>query len=355
MSELKHTEVNKDRTVRFTLVDSLRGVAALWVVVYHAFAAGHLNCLQERLPEWISYGMFGAGNFGVAIFFVISGFVMAHSTCELRPSAINAARFMFRRSIRLDPPYWLSIIFVLTMAALSASIKQETFRAPTTSEFLAHLVYLQGLLRMEQINDVYWTLCYEIQFYLAFILLIYVSHRLLGRCSLEIFSVSLLAGLLWPAGIIVQPPVSGLFINLWYAFAIGVFAYHARTDASWRGCFLLGALILGWIAWERRDSFAATTAITACVVFIGADKSWLDFRVLQKLGLISYSLYLIHNPITGASFFLLRKLGFGTSSVLDVINLLLVLGVCLLASIAFYFCFERPSVKIARRVTVSRT
>ena len=49
------------------------------------------------------------GFVGVDIFFVLSGFVIAYSVREARITPRFLGRFALRRSIRLDPPYWITI------------------------------------------------------------------------------------------------------------------------------------------------------------------------------------------------------------------------------------------------------
>jgi peptidoglycan/LPS O-acetylase OafA/YrhL len=63
------------------------------------------------------------------------------------------------------------------------------------------------------------------------------------------------------------------------------------------------------------------------------------------LGTISYSLYLTHNPITGASFFLLAKLGTPQWFALGATIL-----ICIAFAYAFWLAFEQPSMKLAHRV-----
>jgi peptidoglycan/LPS O-acetylase OafA/YrhL len=62
---------------RLYFIDALRGLAALGVVFYHIEDAHHIPTVEARLP-WIGYFL-EYGHFGVPIFFVLSGFVIALS------------------------------------------------------------------------------------------------------------------------------------------------------------------------------------------------------------------------------------------------------------------------------------
>jgi len=73
------------------IVQFLRGVAALLVVFWHLF--GHRD--------------FAAGSkLGVDLFFVISGFIMAHTTANSDGTLAYTLRFLFRRVIRIYPLWW---------------------------------------------------------------------------------------------------------------------------------------------------------------------------------------------------------------------------------------------------------
>jgi peptidoglycan/LPS O-acetylase OafA/YrhL len=68
---------------RFLLVDALRGIAAMSVFVFHLQAGHHVDLIMGVLPAWLAV-ILKYGYLGVAIFFVLSGFVIAHSLYSWR-------------------------------------------------------------------------------------------------------------------------------------------------------------------------------------------------------------------------------------------------------------------------------
>src|SRR6516162_6435510 len=84
-------------------IQYLRAVAALMVVAHHA---------RHYFPQGDQWSTFGSR--GVDIFFVISGFVMAHSTQGYRADAnrrFQSERFLAKRFIRVVPLYWLALLW----------------------------------------------------------------------------------------------------------------------------------------------------------------------------------------------------------------------------------------------------
>ena len=73
-------------------------------------------------------------------------------------------------------------------------------------------------------------------------------------------------------------------------------------------------------------------------------------RSLVGLGAISYTLYLIHNPISGASFYLLARAGAPQWAAL-----ILTLAACIVAAAALWWIVERPTAALARRVSLRRS
>jgi peptidoglycan/LPS O-acetylase OafA/YrhL len=75
---------------------------------------------------------------------------------------------------------------------------------------------------------------------------------------------------------------------------------------------------------------------------------------LQFLGLVSYSLYLIHNQVAGATAFAIRRIvTFGPGAGSEFLLLLAMLTACLAAAYASYRLVEKPSIDLSRRVSLN--
>src|SRR6185295_16016614 len=98
-------------------VQYLRGIAAAIVVLHHLFSTKGLEYLF--LPS--------LGGFGVDIFFIISGFIMWHTTAE---SDISALEFWRRRIVRVVPLYWFFLSVMVIAALLAPRVFNSTVITP---------------------------------------------------------------------------------------------------------------------------------------------------------------------------------------------------------------------------------
>lgn len=348
---------------RFLFVDALRGIAALGVVFYHLAGGNHIPLLTSALPAWIVF-IFNHGNLGVAVFFVLSGFVIAHSVHGQRVRIPFAARFMLRRSLRLDPPYWVAIALTLGFVLLSTlAVSGKQLPYLSVGQITAHIFYAQEILGYPEINPVFWTLCLEVQFYLIYVLILAFGKndplvRMQGRGVAAILTISILVSLLWPTGLVPGEPWRGSFLPLWHGFLLGVGAYWSWRFAELRVFFAGFALIVAVAGVIRSDAFSFTCAAAASLIFavalFGRLDFWLRWSWLQFLGAISYSLYLIHNPITGATFRVGNMLT-GDTLIAETIWMLGALIACILSATALYYLVERPSIKLARMVDLKHS
>src|SRR5688500_14125008 len=108
MSPDSASAVPQDRMAgRFVFIDALRGLACLWVLTHHLFFNEIFGkVLRPAVHNAVEILAF-CGSFGVQIFFVLSGFVIAHSLRDTTLNPRSVGLFILRRQLRLDPPYWV--------------------------------------------------------------------------------------------------------------------------------------------------------------------------------------------------------------------------------------------------------
>jgi peptidoglycan/LPS O-acetylase OafA/YrhL len=375
---------------RSTYIDALRGIAAFSVACYHInrygpFAEPAGEFIPGFLQVWFLHGWMG-----VQVFFVISGFVIAYSVRNARVTPGYLGNYALRRSIRLDPPYWTTILFVLLLhgimhlklgfeSPLDVPSKMEpalSWQLLVCHVFYVHniVAYFQGLLgypQFENLSAGFWTLCIEIQFYLLYVVGQGIAQRFPYRARQNAAEAS-------PVGLLVVfAPLALMSLFVWNGdydndmWIIRFFCMFFLGAAAWWALdgrippvlfwIYVAALIsrifiqIGRAGWDDDLTLGLSAALAAGVsVYIAGRRgrlgTWLDFGVLQYLGRISYSLYLIHFPMSHVvSTFGFEVSGPSPSPAVSTLWLVLALVASLAAAHVMYVFIEAPSVRLAAR------
>lgn len=147
---------------RVVFLDALRGIACISVFFEHAvprlfdgFRVFHTQYFQ-------------IGQFGVSLFFLCSGFVIPYSLERHR----SLIRFCTNRFFRLFPLYWFSLICVLLLSWFGLLSLPAQFQSRFEASVLANMTMLQGFMGFEHALSPYWSLGYEMIFYILSSLLI---------------------------------------------------------------------------------------------------------------------------------------------------------------------------------------
>ncbi len=296
---------------RFLFIDGLRALAALAVVFFHFYEA-----VSETAVSWAWHWVetiFTYGYLGVDVFFVLSGFVISYSIRNGDFSFRYFARFGLRRSARLDPAYWITILLeiILIYVGLHFFAGLNT-PIPDLPTIVSHLFYAQDLLGHGNIVSIFWTLCYEFQFYVVLVgalALTSSAQSLITQIQTAntVLAIIGLLAFLWSLAIFFGPaenPVAGLFINRWWQFFIGcLLTLHILGKApAWWFFLALGALLIAIMLDSNSGADnGLATLIVVCTIYAASRtkgmENWLASAVPQFLGRLSYSIYLLHAVI----------------------------------------------------------
>jgi peptidoglycan/LPS O-acetylase OafA/YrhL len=339
----------------------LRGLAALWVVLYH-YCSIYLPALDGKLLG----GLISRGYLAVDLFFLLSGFVLAHVYSD---AADNKGPGFFRsfmraRVARIYPLHLLVLALFVAMAigvravhyVQDGSYNPLPLSGARSLEALgANLVMLQGLhASVLSWNYPAWSISVEFAAYLAFPLAIGVLWRASGKSLL----IGALTGF---AAIWALAYVTGGDMNQWDGptalwrclpqFFLGCICYRVYRkgliDArGWAG-FVFGTTLL-MLYFDYRDVVVVTVfpLLVLCTVMAGGVTGRiLNARPMVMLGEISYSIYLIHSLVQHATTHVLNALDLDQSEfsvAVSLCALVLMLLVVLILSAASYRFFEQP-------------
>ncbi len=335
---------------RLIFIDSLRGVAALIVLLYHYYNAILPSSEYRPFGEAI-HQVLQLGHLGVFIFFVLSGFVIARSLGFDEISFSLFGNFLVRRFIRLGIPYWTVIVLTGLSIVVMSRYGLTSILPYKLTDYLINFAYADNLANTRSIVNVGWTLEYEIQFYLVYALvLLLVSKmaapaRVLYYCLIASFLLSLLYWFAW-----FPFYRKTLFLDYWFHFLLGVFAYEYLTDRIHQWQYTT-AVALASVHMIMFPDPATLTAIVTSLLLVGAGRlgavdRWLTWKPLAFLGTISYSLYLLH-PFFGNRVLRLAVRNFDFSPFFAVVMILITLLLTILLSWMFYTMVERPAIRLS--------
>jgi peptidoglycan/LPS O-acetylase OafA/YrhL len=294
----------------------------------------------------------------VQVFFVLSGFVIAFILRNERVTPVVFGRFLLRRVIRLDPPYWVAILLSSCVIVFLAEPDRHLAAAPSWRLVLAHIFYLQDILGYgEPINHVYWTLCIEIQMYLAFCAVIGLLQAMRVPYR-PVLTLGLIVALGWPAGYF-PSPFRRFFLDHEYCFLAGSGAWWAieRSTPRWMAIAAAGAFLA--LSVSRYGDYKVWVTFSTAILLVTAGKlgtlyTWLGSRPVQFVGSISYGLYLVHDPVIALTLPAQRRLGLTSTG-----DALLVLLFVYLASFAVAYAVRRlveiPSIRLSHKLKRSPT
>ncbi len=348
-------------------IDGLRAFAVASVFLYHA-----------------GFSYFAGGFVGVDVFFVISGFLITGIVAsEVKETgAFDYLRFYERRVRRLFPALFIvcavsfvasALLFAPKHLALFSASLISALTSVSNIYFWLKSGYFDADSHFKPLLHT-WTLSVEEQFYFLWP----PALALLGRKApawvtmatlLVLFALSLFANIIFAPGIQKFPILADKFANgsstifflmpfRIFEFAIGAALvwleqYQPKSNLVREGALVLGLALIACAVFRftSHTTFPSTNALVPCfgsalVIYGGRSRYtvWLlRNRAAVGLGLISYSLYLVHWPvIVFYQYLTLAPLGW-----LDEIT---VFGISICISILLYHWIEHPFRRKAPRV-----
>ncbi|MGZ8979623.1 MAG: acyltransferase family protein [Burkholderiaceae bacterium] len=321
-------------------LDSLRGLAAIVVVLFHYIdkygeTVGHVS---EPL-FWVPWG-----TNGVRLFFIISGFVIFMTLERTR----RPMDFLVSRFARLYPAYWTALALTFAVVLLSPTDLWK----PTGVEALVNTTMWQSLFHVRDVEGAYWTLYVELCFYAVMLALFTFGQ--LKRIDRWLALALAVVWAFWLGQYLhgefgwswLLTATFGKVIPEIPFFVIGVCLYRIqqaeRVDQSiW---FMLAALVTIALLKEPLDAATALAGIIAFAFIFSGRAALLRIPPLVWLGSISYSLYLIHNRAGRALIHALQQDGWSANASILLVTLLAI-GV----AAAITYLIERPAQRAIRR------
>ena len=291
----------------------LRGIAALWVVLFHF-------CWRFPNVQPNDYGVVREGYLAVDMFFVLSGFVISHvykDSFAKQCTVSGYADFLKARIARIYPLHLVMLVVFLAAVALDRAANSlaggSIAPVPLTGErsvagLFANLAMLQGVwARGLSWNNPAWSISLEFIAYLLFPLLFpwLWRARMRGKAMAGLFAFAALAGLAWHTGddlnqwnglpaILRCLPEFLVGVLIYSIYDQGLFARLLASDLALGLALAAVCLLVHSAASDLGIVLLFPVLILAAVRNEGRLHGLLNAAPLRWLGDISYSLYLVH-------------------------------------------------------------
>lgn len=283
---------------RIQWLDVLRGLAILLVLLFH-FTVRYdqkypANSFHDKISLSLTFGWIG-----VHLFFMISGFIIYYTIQKKK----GPVEFLVARLSRLLPPYWCAIIFVVILEYLHAALFQITNRN-NWLDIVVNAAMIPDILKMRFLDGAFWSLFVEIKFYIFFALL----WQLVDMKNPRIFYASY--GILFffanVHNVFHHLPL-GETLDYFLIFWTGIAACKTLSEKMPIWIYALITLLttistLGISSTEGKallmgvPIFSALFLVSANL-FSKFPRFASLFLPLSRLGRVSYSYYLIHQPL----------------------------------------------------------
>ena len=326
-------------------VDLLKAAACQLIVLHHLCFYGpmadHARPLAPALIDWLA----DPARMAVQVFLVVAGFLAAQSLS--RPQALaHPVERLFNRYLRLVVPYAAALLFAVLANALAGQwMTHDSLSAPPTlGQGLAHLLLVQDVLGVDALSAGVWYVAIDLQLYALVMLCLWLPHTPDPQRRQQLGIILL----------VVVGLASLLIFNRmpqWDSWAVYFAGSYVTGMAVWWlvqpgqprwGIAVLAAIVALalWMEFRHRIALAGGVAL---LLWIAARHPspwrWLDRAPVRWLAEISYSVFLIHFPVT-----LLVNAGFerwfAGQALPNLAGMLLAWGLSLLAGWALHRILE---------------
>tara|TARA_B100001063_G_scaffold246464_1_gene285798 strand:+ start:272 stop:1294 length:1023 start_codon:yes stop_codon:yes gene_type:complete len=318
---------NKERIEN---IDILRGVAIIFIVLYH-YTAHYSPDYLFRSDNWSS-DITKHLWVGVDIFFILSGYCIAMTIFQSQ----NYIEFLMRRFARIYPAYvFCGLITLIFYSFFDLPGREVDWYTGFMNFIFANFV--PGL-NFQYIDGVYWMLIVELKFYIFFGM-IYFFFKDLNKSIISwvVFSILLNIIILFDDNIARTITSISPHAN-WFLVGLMIFSLKEKKLLTY---FLTIIFVISNIVVNER--FIGYELSFIFIVFfiwlVLKLKLNLRLRLISKIGLISFSWYLLHNSIGIIMIREINKLGVENFSVI-----IATISTLLMAAISFKF-IELPMKK----------
>lgn len=289
---------------RMPLIDALKALASQLIVLHHLAAYGPLAEAVEDIAPNVLAWLYDYGRIAVQVFLVVAGFLAARSLApEGRAVFREPLGIIWKRYLRLVAPFVGALLLAIACAAVARAWLDDDAipEKASLAQFLAHVLLLQGILDFDALSAGVWYIAIDFQLFALFAVILWTARNLGGR------RINLAPGLvaaLAAASLFYfnrDPAWDNWGLYFFGSYGLGVAAFWAsdrRRRTAWLGALWTVGLAALMFDFRLRIAVALAVALGLGISRrSGLFDQWPEFRPVEFLGRISFSVFLVHFPI----------------------------------------------------------
>ena len=337
----------KDHFNRFPMIDAFKAIASQLIVLHHLAAYGPISdAVQQIAPSLITW-LYDYARMAVQIFFVIGGYLAARSVLNYGNSIRHLKVNLTKRYLRLVIPFFFALMLAVICAVIARNIVDHEFIPdfPKLTQFLSHVLLLQGVLDVDSLLAGAWFIAVDFQLFFVMLCISWLGGKAANskQAILIIITLTAAISLFWFNR---HERYDDWAIYFFGAYGMGAVAYYAgqrEHSNAWLWLNITIAMTAILIDFRLRILIAALTALSLFFTRNMQIKEHVkQQRLIHYLGSISYALFLVHFSVlmlANAVFSWLNP----TNSVLACIFILFTWAASLLLADLFHRKIEKPT------------
>jgi peptidoglycan/LPS O-acetylase OafA/YrhL len=298
--------------MRSAFLDNIKGIACLLIVFHHlAFYGPMSDVANAVIPNGIHF-FFDYGRLAVAVFLCLGGFLTGLKLSEPNFFAKHSVQqVIWQKYLRLVIPYLGAIALAIAASFVASRLMQhDSISAmPDVPQLLSHLFFLQDILAYESLSAGLWYVAIDFQLFAFCALVVFLVEKLSPASwsyrSIRLISLTIFSGL---------TIASVMFFNLYDVFDIWFFyffaayglgllaAYFAKNQAHRVLILSVVAVTIFSLYYQEFRERLLIALLMAFLLFSSYQSGWSQSKLwnnpLKKIGEMSYSIFLMHFPVS---------------------------------------------------------
>ena len=293
---------------RLAFVDAIKAIAVQLIVLHHLAFYGPMSDNAYELAgaaiSWLSQD----ARIAVQAFLVIGGFLAART---LAPGGAMLAErplaLLWRRYLQLITPYLAALALGIAFAAITRTLMDHESipGPPTLPQVLAHALLLQGILGYEGLSAGVWYIAIDFQLFALLLGTLWLARGMDRSGTRTPALGALLVAALALASLYHfnrDDAWDNWAIYFFGSYALGTLTYWATSrqqTTAWLAPMALAVVAALLIDYRSRIAVALLVALALGLAGrFGFLEGWPRSRLVGRLGTISYSVFLVHFPVS---------------------------------------------------------